>query len=90
MHDYPHDALGRAVPYGVYDVTANRGFIYLGPSGDTSAFAVDAIAGGGKATAKAPGLATISWCWLTRVAVMAAASAPGKNAYRWASAIGSD
>ena len=44
VHDYPHDALGRAVPYGVYDVTNNRGFIYLGTSGDTQAFAVDAIA----------------------------------------------
>jgi len=44
VHDYPHDALGRAVPYGVYDVTNNRGFIYLGTSGDTPAFAADAIA----------------------------------------------
>jgi hypothetical protein len=44
VHDYPHDALGRAVPYGVYDVTTNRGFIYLGTSGDTPAFAGDAIA----------------------------------------------
>src|SRR5258707_4791028 len=44
VHDYPHDALGRAVPYGVYDVTNNRGFIYVGTSGDTPAFAVDAIA----------------------------------------------
>jgi len=46
VHDYPHDALGRAVAYGVYDVTINRGFIYLGASGDTPAFAVDAIAAG--------------------------------------------
>jgi len=44
VHDYPHDAIGRAVPYGVYDVTTNRGFIYLGTSGDTPALAVDAIA----------------------------------------------
>ena len=44
VHDYPHDAVGRAVPYVVYDVTTNRGFIYLGTSGDTPAFAVDAIA----------------------------------------------
>jgi len=44
VHDYPHDALGRAVPYGVYDVTNNRGFIYVGISGDTPAFAADAIA----------------------------------------------
>lgn len=44
VHDFPGDADGRAVPYGVYDVTTNRGFIYLGTSGDTPAFAVDAIA----------------------------------------------
>src|SRR5207245_7485788 len=44
VHDYPHDALGRAVPYGVYDVTNNRGFICVGTSGDTPAFATDAIA----------------------------------------------
>ena len=44
MHDFPGDALGRAVPYGVYDLTNNRGLIYLGTSGDTPAFAADAIA----------------------------------------------
>jgi hypothetical protein len=44
VHDFPGDADGRAVPYGVYDITTNRGFIYLGSSGDTPAFAVDAIA----------------------------------------------
>jgi hypothetical protein len=43
VHDYPHDATGRAVPYGVYDVTTNRGLICLGTSGDTPAFAVDTI-----------------------------------------------
>lgn len=43
VHDYPHDALGRAVPYGVYDVTNNRGFIWVGTSGDTPAFAADTI-----------------------------------------------
>lgn len=30
-------------PYGVYDVTNNRGFICVGTSGDTPAFAVDTI-----------------------------------------------
>ena len=44
VHDFPSDALGRAVPYGVYDLTNNRGLIYLGSSGDTPAFAADAIA----------------------------------------------
>ena len=44
VHDFPSDADGRAVPYGVYDVTTNRGLIYLGKSGDTAAFAADAVA----------------------------------------------
>lgn len=37
--------MGRAVPYGIYDVLNNRGTVYVGKSADTPAFAVDAIAG---------------------------------------------
>jgi len=44
VHDFPSDAQGRAVPYGVYDVTHNRGTVYVGSSGDTAQFAVDALA----------------------------------------------
>ncbi len=44
VHDFPIDAQGRAVPYGVYDVTRNRGTVYVGSSGDTAQFAVDALA----------------------------------------------
>ena len=44
VHDFPGDALGRAVPYGIYDLTHNRGFVRVGTSGDTPAFAADAIA----------------------------------------------
>jgi hypothetical protein len=40
-HDFRTDALGRAVPYGIYDVRANRGTLYVGDSADTPAFAVD-------------------------------------------------
>lgn len=43
-HDFPHDALGRAVPYGIYDLQHNQGTVYLGQSADTPAFAVDNIA----------------------------------------------
>ena len=43
-HDFPQDALGRAVPYGIYDVEHNRGTVYVGQSADTPAFAVDNIA----------------------------------------------
>lgn len=43
VHDFPQDALGRAVPYGIYDVINNRGTVYVGSSADTPRFAVDAI-----------------------------------------------
>ena len=43
-HDFKQDSLGRAVPYGVYDLQSNRGTVYLGRSADTPAFAVDNIA----------------------------------------------
>lgn len=43
-HDFPQDAVGRAVPYGIYDVGHNRGTVYIGQSADTPAFAVDSIA----------------------------------------------
>jgi hypothetical protein len=44
LHDFPQDALGRAVPYGIYDIAANRGSVYVGQSADTPEFAVTAIA----------------------------------------------
>lgn len=43
-HDFPHDALLRAVPYGIYDVGSNRGSVYVGTSADTPEFAVAALA----------------------------------------------
>lgn len=43
VHDFLRDALGRAVPYGIYDVTNNQGAVYVGSSGDTPQFAVDTI-----------------------------------------------
>ncbi|GIW56673.1 MAG: hypothetical protein KatS3mg082_3077 [Nitrospiraceae bacterium] len=42
-HDFLDDAEGRAIPYGVYDVLANRGFVQVGLSANTPAFAVAAI-----------------------------------------------
>jgi hypothetical protein len=44
VHDFPQDALGRAVPYGIYDLTHNQGYVYVGTSYDTSEFAAYAIA----------------------------------------------
>jgi hypothetical protein len=44
VHDFPHDAVLRAVPYGIYEVNGNRGSVYVGSSADTPEFAVAAIA----------------------------------------------
>jgi len=44
VHDFPSDAVGRAVPYGIYDLQHNCGMVYVGQSADTPAFAVDNIA----------------------------------------------
>lgn len=43
VHDFPQDALMRAVPYGIYDVSSNRGSVYVGTSADTPEFAVTAL-----------------------------------------------
>ena len=43
-HDFELDALGKAVPYGLYDVAQHRGYVYVGQSADTAEFAVDVIA----------------------------------------------
>ena len=43
VHDFRQDAVGRAVPYGIYDLQQNRGAVYVGESADTPQFAVAAI-----------------------------------------------
>ena len=42
-HDFRSQAKGMAIPYGIYDLQANRGMVVVGTSHDTAAFAVDAI-----------------------------------------------
>lgn len=43
VHDFPDDAVGKAVPYGVYDVADNSAWVSVGTSHDTPTFAVTAI-----------------------------------------------
>lgn len=43
-YDFPQDALGKAVPYGIYEVLRNCGTVYVGSSADTPEFAVAALA----------------------------------------------
>ena len=43
VHDFPEPELGKIIPYGVYDVTSNNGWVNLGISHDTAEFAVSSI-----------------------------------------------
>jgi Rhodopirellula transposase DDE domain len=74
VHDFPQDAVGRAVPYGLYDIQQNRGTVYVGQSADTPAFAVDNI---------------VRWCQTERLAyypeasrLLIEADSGGSNGYR--------
>ncbi len=42
-HDFPIPGQGKAVPYGVYDMVNNEGYVSVGISKDTAAFAVQSI-----------------------------------------------
>jgi Rhodopirellula transposase DDE domain len=42
-HDFPQDSAGRAVPYGIYDITGNAGWVSVGTDHDTAAFAVESV-----------------------------------------------
>jgi transposase len=43
VHDFLIPELGRAVPYGVYDIASNAGWVSVGIDHDTASFAVNAI-----------------------------------------------
>jgi hypothetical protein len=43
VHDFPADAVGVALPYGVYDMGANTGWVNVGTDHDTAVFAVESI-----------------------------------------------
>lgn len=42
-HDFPDKQLGKVVPYGIYDIAKNKGWVSVGISSDTAEFAVNAI-----------------------------------------------
>jgi hypothetical protein len=42
-HDFPDKQLGKAIPYGVYDLTANEGWVSVGIDHDTAEFAAASI-----------------------------------------------
>jgi hypothetical protein len=44
VHDFLDDVLGKVIPYGVYDLARNTGWVSVGTDHDTPAFAVESIA----------------------------------------------
>jgi len=43
VYDFPSDAEGKVTPYGIYDITNNKGWVSVGIDKDTSEFAVQSI-----------------------------------------------
>jgi transposase len=43
VHDFPDKELGKAIPYGIYDVGRNEGWVSVGIDHDTAEFAIDSI-----------------------------------------------
>ena len=43
VYDFPSDADGKAIPYGVYDITYNKGWVSIGIDHDTAEFATETI-----------------------------------------------
>ena len=43
VHDFVDKELGKAIPYGVYDISANAGYVSVGIDHDTAEFAVNSI-----------------------------------------------
>jgi len=44
VYDFPSNAKAKVTPYGVYDIAANKGVVFVGTSFDTPSFAVESIA----------------------------------------------
>jgi Rhodopirellula transposase. len=43
VHDFPDEELGKVIPYGVYDMAANTGWVSVGVDQDTAEFAVETL-----------------------------------------------
>ena len=43
MHDFVDKALGKAIPYGIYDIESNEGWVTIGVNHDTAQFAANSI-----------------------------------------------
>lgn len=74
VHDFIDPKLKRAVPYGVYDINSNTGWVSVGTDHDTAAFAVNAIRRWWKTMGKSR--------YLKPKGLMVTADGGGSNGYR--------
>lgn len=74
VHDFPDDAIGKAIPYGVYDMARNEAWVSVGRDHDTPAFAVASIRQWWKMMGKP--------AYPKATALLITADAGGSNGYR--------
>ena len=74
VHDFVDPALGKANPYGVYDVAADTGWVSVGTDHDTAAFAVETIRRWWQSTGPA--------CYPHASRLLITADGGGSNGYR--------
>jgi len=74
VHDFPEDAAGKAIPYRVYDLGANAGWVSVGTDHDTAAFAVATIRRWWEQTGRV--------LYPTATRLLVTADAGGSNGYR--------
>ena len=74
VHDFPQDASGKAIPYGIYDMARNEAWVNVGRDHDTPAFAVASIRRWWRAMGKR--------AYGNAKALLITADAGGSNGYR--------
>ena len=74
VHDFPDQELGKAIPYGVYDLGANAGWVSVGTDHDTAAFAVATLRRWWQQAGRA--------LYPTATQLLVCADAGGSNGYR--------
>ena len=73
-HDFIDPELGKAIPYGVYDVTRNQGWVNVGIDHDTPEFAVESIRRWWRCMGRQ--------CYPEATALLITADSGGSNSYR--------
>ena len=73
VHDFPNRAMGKAIPYGVYDLARNTAWVAVGQDHDTASFAVATIM---KLKTASPGAAAIAMGVEASTCIFLSQSAP--------------